>query len=274
MERPSQVDTKVAIAGLGTIGYPVAKAVHHDIGGLTLTAVSSGGVSKAKDKLEAAGIDVPVVANAELVNYAVVVVDCAPTPAFREVAESTLAAGKLLVTVSGAALLDSPDLIDLAEKSGGQIHLVTGALLGLDAVRAASEGEIYSVRMITRKPPPSLAGAPYLEENGISIDSLGEPLRVFTGTARQGAKGFPANLNVAAALALAGVGPDRTELEIWADPTVSRNTHTIEVDADTVRLSMTIENVPSEDKPGTGRVTPLSVITALRSLTSPLRVGT
>ena len=97
---------------------------------------------------------------------------------------------------------------------------------------------------------------------------------MFSGTAREGARGFPANVNVAAALGLAGIGPDRTELEIWADPTVSRNTHTIVVEADSARLEMTIANVPSPEKPGTGHITALSVIAALRSLTAPLRVGT
>jgi aspartate dehydrogenase len=96
---------------------------------------------------------------------------------------------------------------------------------------------------------------------------------VFEGPAREGARGFPANVNVAAALSLAGIGPDRTRLEIWADPTVTRNTHRIDVDADTVRFSMTIENVPSEN-PRTGRIVPLSIVAALRALVSELKVGT
>jgi aspartate dehydrogenase len=165
-------------------------------------------------------------------------------------------------------------LIELAKSSGGRIILATGALLGLDAVRAAAEGHIQSVTMITRKPPKSLRGAPYLLANHIDIDHLSAPLRLFDGSAREGALGFPANVNVAAALALAGIGPDRTRLEIWADPSLSRNTHTIKVEADSARFEMTIENVPSPDKPGTGRITALSVIAALRALTATLRVGT
>ncbi len=81
-------------------------------------------------------------------------------------------------------------------------------------------------------------------------------------------------MNVAAALGLAGVGPDRTLLQIWADPTLERNTHTIKVDADSARFEMTIENVPSPEKPGTGKITALSVITALEGLRAPLKVGT
>jgi aspartate dehydrogenase len=150
----------------------------------------------------------------------------------------------------------------------------TGALLGLDAVRAAAQGAIRSSKLITRKPPQSLVGAPYLERNNIIVTGLAGPLRVFAGTAREGARGFPANVNVAAALALAGIGPDRTELEIWADPALSRNTHRIELDADSARLSMTIESVPSEENPRTGKMTPLSVIACLKGLVEPLRIGT
>ena len=97
---------------------------------------------------------------------------------------------------------------------------------------------------------------------------------MFEGSAREAARGFPANVNVAAALALAGIGPDRTTIEIWADPEVDRNTHRIEVEADTVRLKLEIENVPSVENPKTGRLTPLSVVALLRKLGSPLAIGT
>ena len=103
---------------------------------------------------------------------------------------------------------------------------------------------------------------------------MAEPRRVFSGTAREAARGFPAKVNVAAALALAGIGPDRTTVEIWADPTVTRNIHRIEVEAAAARLSMQVENVPSAENPRTGRLTPLSVIAALKKLSSPLAIGT
>ncbi len=149
----------------------------------------------------------------------------------------------------------------------------TGALIGLDAVTAAAEGTIHSVRLVTRKPLKGLAGAPHLVENNIAIEGLTEPLRIFEGSAREAAKGFPANLNVGVALSLAGIGPDLTRVEIWADPTVTRNTHRIEVDSDSARFSMSIENIPSEN-PKTGRITALSVIACLRKQRASLRIGT
>ena len=146
-------------------------------------------------------------------------------------------------------------------------------LLGLDAVAAAAEGTIHSVKMTTRKPPNGLAGAPHLVKNGISVDGLNEAKLVFSGTARDAAAGFPANVNVVAALALAGIGPDRTMIDIYADPTKTRNCHIIEVDADSARFTLSIENVPSEN-PKTGRITAQSALAALRKLHAPLRVGT
>ncbi|MGH6814922.1 MAG: aspartate dehydrogenase domain-containing protein, partial [Hyphomicrobiaceae bacterium] len=125
----------------------------------------------------------------------------------------------------------------------------------------------------TRKPPASLTGAPFLIERGISLEDLTAPVKVFAGSAREAVRGFPANLNVSIALALAGIGPDATHVEVWADPTVTHNTHTVAVVSDSSNLTMTIENTPSLENPRTGRITALSVIAALRRLTAPLTIG-
>ena len=98
-------------------------------------------------------------------------------------------------------------------------------------------------------------------------------MRIFAGSAREAIVGFPANVNVAVGLSLAGIGPDRTTMEIWADPRVTRNTHTITVDSDSASLTMTIENIPSEN-PKTGRITARSAIALLRKMSAPLAVGT
>jgi len=217
---------------------------------------------------------VPVVGFPQLAELADIVVECAPAALLSEIGEPALRRGRTLVVSSVGALLGASHLIDLAASEGGQIMVPTGALIGLDAVTAAAEGTIRSVRMVTRKPVRGLEGAPFLAEKGIELSGIVEPLRVFAGSAREAAKGFPANLNVAVALGLAGVGPDRTTLEIWADPGVDRNIHSIEVDADAARFTMTIENMPSADNPRTGRITALSIVALLRKIHAPLRIGT
>lgn len=265
---------RVAVGGFGAIGRTVAEHLDRGIPGLCLSAVSARDVPRAQAAVARLGRPVPVVPLAALAEVAEVVVECAPARCLLEIAEPALRAGRILFVLSAGALLSAPHLVDLAAEHGGQIVVPTGALIGLDAVTAAAEGTITSVRMITRKPVRGLAGAPHLAARGIDLEGITEPVLVFEGTAREGARGFPANVNVAAALGLAGIGPDRTRLEIWADPALDRNTHRIEVVADSATFSMTIANVPTEDNPRTGRITALSVVAALRKLASPLRIGT
>jgi aspartate dehydrogenase len=264
---------RVAIAGLGAIGTAVMDALDAGIPGCELVAIAARDAAKARSRVSRLRRPVPVTTLAELEPLADMVVECLPAELLADVATPFLRAGKTVIVLSASALLLRPELIELARETGGQIVVPSGALLGLDAVTAAAEGTIHAVRMVTRKPVRSLLGAPYLAEHGIEIARITEPLCVFNGTPRGAAAGFPANLNVAVALALAGIGPDRTTLEIWADPALTRNTHTIVVDSDSARFSMTIENIPS-DNPRTGRITALSVIAWLRKLNAPLRIGT
>lgn len=264
---------RVGLAGLGAVGREVARRLEAGIPGLVLAAVAVRDVEKARRTLARLGEGIAVLPLKELAAACEVVVECLPAALFREIALPAVEQGKVFMPLSVGQLLENFDLVARARATGARILVPTGALIGLDAVRAAAEGEIRSVKMVTRKPPRGLEGAPYLAEHGISLENLKAPKKVFDGSAREGARGFPANLNVAAALSLAGIGPDKTRLEIWADPGVDRNTHTIEVDADSARFTMTIENVPS-DNPRTGRITALSAIAALRGLVSELKVGT
>jgi aspartate dehydrogenase len=264
---------RVGLAGLGAVGLEVARRLIAGVPGLTLAAVAVRDVDKARRALPQIGDSIAVRKPTELADDCDIVVECLPPVLFREVAISAIDKGRLFMPLSVAQLLQDWDLVARAKEKGARILVPTGALIGLDAVRAAAEGTIHSIKMVTRKPPAGLDGAPYLIERGISVTGLKSPLKVFDGTAREGARGFPTNVNVAAALSLAGIGPDRTHLEIWADPTVTRNTHSITVEADTTRFSMTIESVPS-DNPRTGRLVAPSVIAALRGLVSELKVGT
>jgi aspartate dehydrogenase len=262
----------VAIAGLGAIGLPVARALDAGIEGLQLAAVAARDRAKAAARLTRFRNPPPVVTLAELAE-ADIVVEAAPASIFEHVALPAIEAGRVLMPCSAGALLPRMHLVRRAQITGARIIVPTGALLGLDAVRAAAEGPIESVTIETRKPPAGLEGAPYLVQHGIQVLGTAKPLHVFSGNALDAAAGFPANVNVAAALALAGIGPIRTRVEIWADPNVTRNTHTIRVESDAARLTMTVENVPSEENPRTGKLTALSVLACLRGLVSALKVG-
>ncbi|MPZ55551.1 MAG: aspartate dehydrogenase [Rhizobiales bacterium] len=269
---PANPPLRVGIAGLGAVGLEVARRLLAGVDGLTLTAVAVRDEAKAREALPQ-GTRVTCTTPEDLAEDCDLVIESLPPALFRGVAVAAIDRGRIFMPLSVGQLLEHWDLVERAKAAGARILVPTGALIGLDAVRAAAEGKIRSVTMVTRKPPAGLEGAPYLVERGISLIGLNAPKQVFAGTAREGARGFPANVNVAAALSLAGIGPDRTRLEIWADPAIDRNTHRIEVDADVARFSMTIEGIPSAN-PRTGRIVAPSAVAALRGLVSTLKVGT
>jgi len=265
---------RVAIGGLGAIGMELARRLDAGLDGLELAAVSARDRDKARTRLAVLQRAVPVLGLSDLAEVCDVVVECAPAEVFEQVAEPAIRSGKVLIPVSVGGLLANWHLVDLAARTGARINVASGAVLGLDAVRAAAQGDIQQVLIVTRKPPAGLAGAPHIERNAIDLGAVGRPLKVFEGSAREGVAAFPANVNVAAALGLAGIGPDRTRLEVWADPGVSRNTHSIVVESDSARFEIKIENIPTEENPRTGRIVVLSIIAALRRLVDPLTVGT
>lgn len=264
----------LAIAGLGAIGLRVARAIDAGaVPGIRLTAVSARDRTRAAERLAGLAVCPTFARLDELADHAAIVVECAPAAVFAEVAEPAVAKGRTFLPLSVGALLNHLDLIERARETGARIIVPTGALIGLDTVRAMAEGEITRVVLQTRKPPAGLMGAPHLVENGIDISGLTQPLRVFQGTARQAARGFPANVNVAAALALAGIGPERTEVEVWADPGIDRNIQSVTITSDSGEATMTMKNIPSAENPKTGRIVAQSVLATLRRLTAPLVAG-
>jgi aspartate dehydrogenase len=269
-----QKELQLGIAGLGAIGLAIARVVDAGgVPGIRLTGAAVRDQAKARRATEAFRQPLRFMDFAALAEASDVVIECLPSAQFAAVATPAVERSRIFMPLSVGMLINHMHLVDRARETGARIIVPTGALLGLDAVRATAEGTIASVKIVTRKPPAGLAGAPLLVERGISVDALETPLLVFEGSAREAIAGFPANVNVAVALSLAGIGPDKTRCEIWADPGVTRNTHTILVKSDASDLTMTIENIPSQENPRTGRITALSVLAALRRLTAPLVVG-
>ena len=164
----------VAIAGLGAIGLPLARALDARIDGLQLIAVACRDHAKGKANLANFITPPPIVDLPELAE-ADIVVEAAPASLFERVAMPVLEAGRILIPSSVGALLPRMHLVKLAQATGGRIVVPTGALLGLDAVRAAAEGPVNSVTLETRKPPRGLAGAPYLERHRIDVTVFTKP---------------------------------------------------------------------------------------------------
>ena len=265
---------KLGIAGLGAIGMKVARMIDAGaVHGISLAAVSANDKARAANRVADLKSPPTVCTLAELSEHADIIVECAPSAVFADVAGPAVERGRTFMPLSVGALLNHMALVDKARETGARIVVPTGALIGLDTVRAMAVGEIKSVRLETRKPPGGLEGAPHLVNNNIDITNLSEALCVFRGTARDAAKAFPANVNVAAALALAGLGPDKTTVEVWADPAVNRNQQTVTIESDAGDATMAICNIPSDENPRTGRIVANSVIATLDRMTAPLVAG-
>jgi len=265
----------IGIAGCGTIGRRVATELDGgSVPGAVLGAITSRSLGRAAQFAATLPSKPPVVDLDRLVELVDLVVEAAPANAMETIATATLSAGKDLMALSGGALLQRHDLFDLAERNDATIYVPSGAIAGLDGVAGASEGEIDSITMITRKPPEGLMGAPGIEQAGIDLDSVTEPTVVYEGEIMEACRLFPANVNVSAALSMAGVGPYRTSIRIYADPTVDKNTHNIVVKGEFGRLNILIENTPSETNPKTGKLSALSALATLRRITSHVQVGT
>jgi len=205
------------------------------------------------------------------------IIEAASQEAVKEYASKVLRAGKDLMIMSVGALVDSDltkEIKRYAEGRGKKVYIPSGAIAGLDGVKAAVVDRVDHVTLTTRKPPEGFGDAPYVKEKGIRLDTLKNPTIIYEGPALEACRLFPVNVNVAAALGLTGTGLEKTRVRIIADPTIERNIHEIEVKGEFGELKVHTENVPSVDNPKTSYLAALSAIATLRKITEPLLIGT
>ena len=267
------MNPSLGIVGCGAIGRALLRAGGGGGLGMPVVGVASRSEGAARGFLGGLEAAPPFLPVEELVERASLVVEAAGGEVVPSLAAAVFGAGKDLMVISIGALLDCPEIIDAARARGCRLYAPSGAIAGLDGIKSACAGRVDRVEMVSRKPVAALAGAPWLVEKGISIAGLREAREVFYGSARDACRGFPSNLNVSAAVSLAGIGADRTMVRIIADPWLTRNCHDIAVEGEFGLLRVQIENIPSEN-PKTGRLTAMSIIRSIRDLSAPLRVGT
>jgi len=165
-------------------------------------------------------------------------------------------------------------LFGLAKQHNCKLYFPSGAVVGIDGLNSASAAGISSVTLTTRKPPSGLMGAPYVVEHGIELDKLVKETVLFEGTASEAVKAFPANVNVAATISLAGIGFEQTRVRVIADPSLSRNVHEITVEGEFGKFSTRVENLPSPENPKTSYLAALSAVSTLKKIMNPVQVGT
>ncbi len=264
---------RVGIVGMGTIGRAIALALDTGDIPVQLAAVHSRDAAKAEAFVATLRAKPPVRDLDGLIAISDLVIEAATQASLTTIAPAALQAGKDLMVLSVGGLLDHPEWVALANQHHAKLYIPSGAIVGLDGVKGACAGRVDSVTITTRKPPEGLAGAPYVVEQGIDVFALTEETLIFEGSAREACKGFPANVNVSAALSLAGIGPDRTRIRIMAVPGGTRNMHDVEVIGEFGRMTSHIENVPSDTNPRTGKLSYLSAIAMLKEIVGTAHYG-
>jgi len=205
------------------------------------------------------------------------VVEAASHDAVRQYVAPLLEAGVSVIVLSGGALCDDAlraKLERLAAERRAMLYVPSGGIGGLDALKAACAAGVDEVEIAVTKPPAAWKGIPYVERLGVDLDRLPGPMTLFEGSAREGVPHFPANVNIAAVLAMAGVGFDRTRLKVVADPALRFNTHYVNVRGRTGAISIKVESVPSPDNPKTALLACYSALAAIKAFGSPVRYGT
>lgn len=265
----------VGLIGFGSVGrYLAARLDEGALPGSALAAITARDLDRAAANAAALRSPPAVVPPEEVVERCEVVVECATADAFPEIARLVLGRGRTMVALSAAGVPNFPDIADFAQRHHARVHIATGALPGLDAVRCAAEGTIRSIRLNSRIKPETCVGEPYLEERGFDFSKpTTEPVVVFRGTAREAAAAFPRHFNVAVTLSLAGVGLDRTEVEVTVDPHIPGAVHNIELRADEVELSLVARNRPSSLNPKTSSIIGPTALAALRCALASVHVG-
>lgn len=213
----------------------------------------------------------------ELLQNVDLVVESASQKAVRLMVPQALEAGRDVMVLSVGALADEElreKLFRLAKQNDCKLYFPSGAVAGIDGINSASAAEISSVTLTTRKPPMGLAGAPHVEAMGIKLETIEKETLLFEGPASEAVKAFPANVNVAATISLAGIGFERTKVRVIADPTLSRNVHEITVEGEFGKLTTRVENLPSPENPKTSYLAALSAISTLKKILSPVQIGT
>ena len=271
---------KVGIVGCGAIGTALARVLIKDKKlnfRAVLTAVADKDPKQAERLLRRVGRKLPVISIPEIVKRCDFVVEAAHPSVSSSVAALALKNNKYVLIMSVGGLLKFPfqKLRDLIAKTSGRLYCPSGAIAGVDALLAAQVEGLRRVRLMTTKPPQALRGAPFFKTHRFPVFKYGETRKlVFRGSALQASRAFPQNINVAAILSLAGLGPKKTEVEIWVTRSSEVNTHEVIIEGDFGEIKTRTQNFPAPQNPKTSYLAILSAIATLRKAFTTLRLGT
>ena len=267
---------KIGVLGCGAIGSGVAKAIANEFSSLAvLSGVYDVLPAKALSVCTALGNpNLQQKSFEDLLKNTDLIVEAIASSDTLNLIRRIVQAKKDVLVMSVGQLLNADNLFLEAEKIGAHILIPSGAIAGIDAIKAVSRAGIREITITTRKPPRGLAGAPYIIQNKISLETITKETLIFEGTVDEAIKAFPQNINVAATVALASNAKDKMRIRLITSPDFHYNQHDIHVIGDFGQITTSTENRPCPDNPKTSYLAVLSAIEALRSFCQKRRIGT
>lgn len=268
---------KIGIVGCGAIGSSLAKVIVSDFSDRAqLISLYDTDIERAyklaskfeHKKLAALNLD-------GLINKVDLVIEATKAECAFEIAKKSISAACDIMLMSVGGIIEHyKELSVLAKEKNVHLFIPSGAICGIDGLKAASFAKVNKVVLTTKKPPQAFLGTPYILKHKIALDNLNEDTILFEGNAFSAIKAFPQNINVAATLSIAGIGPENTIVRIIASPNITRNIHEIEIESDAGKITTRTENVIHPDNPKTSYLAVLSAVATLKQILEPVRVGT
>lgn len=266
---------RIGIVGCGAIGTELARSIQtrfFDQASLeALCDIKPEQAKKLADQLKYIPQILPL---KELVEKVDLVIEAASLETVPQVLNLAIEKGRDVMVMSVGGLLGREDYFEQAKKKGVHIYVPSGAVGGMDAIKAAHLGDIKRVLLVTTKPPSSYEGAPYVASRKINLNSIEEDTVLFEGPADEAVKGFPRNINVSAILSLCGIGSKKTQVRVVASPSSKWNSHEITVEGTFGKFTARADNYPLPSNPKTSALSPLSAIAMLKGILSNIKIGT
>ena len=268
----------IGIVGCGAIGSSLAKVIRKEFRGQArisalydLNTVKAQRLSSAVSGTKKLAVD-----NLDrLIAHSDLVIESASSLCSWKIAKSALSRSRdIMIMSTGGIACRLKELSSLAKAKNSRVYVPSGAIAGIDALKAAKMGRIMKVTLVTRKNPRSFAGVKIIERKKINLKAITKDTVIFSGSAKQAVKSFPQNINVAAVLSLAGIGAGKTAVKIIASPSVTKNIHEIEIISQAGRIFTRTENIPHPDNPKTSFLAVLSAVAVLKQILVPVRIGT
>ncbi len=261
---------KIGVIGCGAIGSVLCRFIDGELKDSELVAICDIDRKKA-EKISNSLKSKPIITDVNtLIKKSDLVVEAVSPSIVKSILKKCIKNKKHLMVMSVGGIIQNMDLLG---KLTARLFIPSGAICGIDGVKAANIESIDSVIITTTKGPRGLEGAPYIVKNKIDLGKIKEKTKIFEGDALKAIKWFPQNVNVAATLSLAGIGPEKTKVKVVVDPKIKRNMHEIEVIGSFGRLYTRTENVVSPLNPKTSHLAVLSACATLKRLTGHVKIG-